>query len=79
MQVRRGLSRRRLCTLLGMARFGAGLSFGGGGEGWPRHELGPLLSIVAADKLQVPRRRPRKCIASGRPRPQMPTGAGVVI
>ena len=29
-------------------------------------------------KLQVPRRRPRKRIASGRPRPQAPTGANQV-
>ncbi len=29
-------------------------------------------------KLQVPRRRPRKRIATGRPRPQAPTGANQV-
>jgi hypothetical protein len=39
-------------------------------ERGPSHELGPLLSPVATGQAEVPRRRPRKRIATGRPRPQ---------
>ena len=43
-----------------------------------RHELGTGLAAVAGARLQVPRRRPRKRIASGRPRPLAPSGANQV-
>jgi putative transposase len=40
--------------------------------------FGRAYRLWRAAKLQVPRRRPRKRIASGRPRPQAPTGANQV-
>ena len=39
-----------------------------------RDEPWPGASVVACGKLQVPRKRPRKRIASSRPRPQTPVG-----
>ena len=40
--------------------------------------FGRAYRLWKAAKLQVPRKRPRKRIASGRPRPQAPTGANQV-
>jgi putative transposase len=40
--------------------------------------FGRAYRLWRAAKLQVPRKRPRKRIASGRPRPQTPTGANQV-
>jgi transposase-like protein len=104
---RRGLSQRRSCTLLGVARSALGY------RSVRAAKDGPVLARMAAlgaqyprfgyrririflereghgmswgrawrlwrrARLQVPRRRPRKRIASGRPRPQSPTGANQV-
>jgi putative transposase len=55
---------RRIAVFLG--RDGHRLSFGRAHRLWRRA------------KLQVPRKRPRKRIASGRPRPNAPTGANQV-
>ena len=105
--MRRGLSRRRSCTLLGVARSALGYRsvkavrdapvlacmtalaaqyprFGyrririfldreGHAMSWGR-----CYRLWCRAGLQVPRRRPRKRIASGRPRPQAPTGANQV-
>ena len=40
--------------------------------------FGPAYRLWRQAKLQVPRKRPRKRIATGRPRPQAPTGANQV-
>ena len=104
---RRGLSQRRSCTLLGVARSALGY------RSMKAEKDGPVLARMAAlgaqyprfgyrririflereghgmswgrawrlwrrARLQVPRRRPRKRIASGRPRPQAPNGANQV-
>jgi len=105
--MRRGLSQRRSCTLLAVARSALGYRsmkavrdapvvsrmaalsaqyprFGyrririflereGHGMSWGR-----AWRLWRRARLQVPRRRPRKRIASGRPRPQAPTGANQV-
>jgi len=49
-----------------LEREGHGMSWGRAWRLWRRA------------RLQVPRRRPRKRVASGRPRPQAPTGANQV-
>ncbi len=103
----RGLSQRRACTLLKVARSALGYRsrqvekdapvLGRMGElarQYPRYGYrririflgrdGHLMSasrayrLWQAARLQVPRRRPRKRIASGRPRPNAPTGANQV-
>jgi len=43
-----------------------------------RMSFGRAYRLWKAARLQVPRKRPRKRIASGRPRPQAPTGANQV-
>jgi putative transposase len=104
---RRGLSQRRSCTLLKVARSAldyrsvksvrdapvlarmAALS-----AQYPRYGYRRIRIFLGRDghpmspgrahrlwrraKLQVPRRRPRKRIATGRPRPKAPTGANQV-
>jgi len=104
---RRGLSQRRSCTLLGVARSALGyLSTKAAKDGpvlarmaalgaqYPRfgyrririfleregHGMswGRAWRLWRRARLQVPRRRPRKRIASGRPRPQSPTGVNQV-
>ena len=105
--MRRGLSQRRSCTLLGVAR--SALSYHSTrpekdaaalacmtalGARYPRfgyrririfleregHGMswGRAWRLWRRARLQVPRRRPRKRVASGRPRPQAPTGANQV-
>ena len=105
--MRRGLSQRRSCTLLGVAR--SVLSYHSTrpekdaaalacmtalGARYPRfgyrririfleregHAMswGRCYRLWRRARLQVPRRRPRKRIATGRPRPQAPTGANQV-
>jgi len=105
--VRRGLSQRRSCTLLGVARSALGhrsakavkdapvlARMAALAAQYPRfgyrririfleregHAMswGRCYRLWRRAKLQVPRRRPRKRIASGRPRPQAPTGANQV-
>jgi putative transposase len=105
--VRRGLSQRRSCTLLGVARSALGFRSAKAvkdapvvarmaalGAQYPRfgyrririfleregHAMswGRCYRLWRQAKLQVPRRRPRKRIATGRPRPQAPTGANQV-
>src|SRR5271163_1669540 len=104
---RRGLSQRRSCTLLGVARSALGyrsrkavkdapvlahmaaLSAQYPRFGYRRIRIflgreghamscGRAYRLWRRARLQVPRRRPRKRIASGRPRPQAPTGANQV-
>jgi putative transposase len=104
---RRGLSQRRSCTLLGVARSALGYlstkaekdapvlaRMAALGAQYPRfgyrririfleregHGMswGRCYRLWRRARLQVPRRRPRKRIASGRPRPQAPTGANQV-
>jgi putative transposase len=104
---RRGLSQRRSCTLLKVARSALGYRsvraakdgpvlarMAALGAQYPRfgyrririflgregHAMswGRAYRLWRRAKLQVPRRRPRKRIASGRPRPQAPTGANQV-
>jgi putative transposase len=104
---RRGLSQRRSCTLLGVARSSLGYSskkaekdapvlarMAALGAQYPRfgyrririfleregHGMswGRAWRLWRQAHLQVPRRRPRKRIATGRPRPQAPTGANQV-
>ena len=105
--MRRGLSRRRSCTLLGVAR--SALDYRSVKAVKDAPVLGCMSALAAQYPrfgyrririflereghamswgrcyrlwrragLQVPRRRPRKRIASGRPRPQAPTGANQV-
>ena len=104
---RRGLSQRRSCTLMKVARSAidyrstkavrdgpvlarmAVLSaqyprYGYrririflGRDGWPMSS-GRAHRLWQRAKLQVPRKRPRKRIATGRPRPKAPTGANQV-
>ena len=103
----RGLSQRRACTLMGVARSAlayrpvkaardapvvarmAELS-----AQYPRHGYRRIAIFLARDghgmsfgrahrlwrqaRLQVPRKRPRKRIATGRPRPNAPAGANQV-
>jgi putative transposase len=105
--MRRGVSQRRSCTLLGVARSAlayrsarmakdtavlarmAALSAQYPRFGYRRIRIfldreGHIMSwgrchrLWQRAKLQVPRRRPRKRIASGRPRPQAPNGANQV-
>jgi putative transposase len=54
------------CIRIFLGRNGHQMSFGGAYRLWK------------TARLQVPRKRPRKRIASGRPRPQPPTGANQV-
>jgi putative transposase len=104
---RRGLSQRRSCTLLKVARSAldywsakavrdapvvsrmAALSAQYPRYGYRRIRIflgrdGHTMSVGRAyrlwrgARLQIPRKRPRKRIASGRPRPQAPTGANQV-
>ena len=103
----RGLSQRRACTLLSVAR--SALSYaprkaaadapvlarmGELAREYPRYGYrriavflgrdGHAMSAGRASRLwraaclQVPRKRPRRRVASGRPRPQAPTGANQV-
>ena len=105
--MRRGLSQRRSCTLLGVARSALGYRstkaekdapvlarMAALGAQYPRfgyrririfleregHGMswGRAWRLWRRARLQVPRRRPRKRVASGRPRPQAPTGANQV-
>lgn len=105
--MRRGLSQRRSCTLLGVARSALGyrstkaetdapvlMRMAALGAQYPRfgyrririfleregHGMswGRAWRLWRRARLQVPRRRPRKRVASGRPRPQAPTGANQV-
>jgi putative transposase len=105
--MRRGLSRRRSCTLLGVARSALDyrsvkavkdapvlVRMAALGAQYPRFgyrrirvfldreghimSWGRCYRLWRRAKLQVPRRRPRKRIASGRPRPQAPSGANQV-
>jgi putative transposase len=104
---RRGLSQRRSCTLLGVARSALGYRSTKAekdapvlarmstlGAQYPRfgyrririfldregHAMswGRAWRLWRRARLQVPRKRPRKRIATGRPRPQAPTGANQV-
>ena len=45
---------------------------------WPRHGFERAYRLWRKTGLQVPRKRPRKRIAAGRPRPMAPTGANQV-
>jgi putative transposase len=103
----RGLSQRRACTLLKVARSALGYRsrqaekdarvLGRMGElarQYPRYGYRRIRIFLGRDghsmsasrayrlwqaaRLQVPRRRPRKRIATGRPRPNAPTGANQV-
>jgi putative transposase len=105
--MRRGLSQRRSCTLLGVSRSALGycsvkttkdepvlVRMAELGRRYPRsgyrsiriyldregHRMswGRCYRLWRLAKLQVPRRRPRKRIATGRPRPQAPTCANQV-
>ena len=104
---RRGLSQRRSCTLLTVARSALGYRsikatkdapvvarMAALSAQYPRYGYRRIRIFLGRDghsmspgrahrlwqqaKLQVPRRRPRKRIATGRPRPQAPTGANQV-
>ena len=104
---RRGLSQRRSCTLLKVARSALGYRSTRAVEDgpvlermavlaaqYPRYGYRRIRIFLGRDghpmspgrahrlwrraKLQVPRRRPRKRIATGRPRPKAPTGANQV-
>ena len=104
---RRGLSQRRSCTLMKVARSTLGYrSAKAVRDGpvlarmavlsaqYPRYGYRRILIFLGRDghpmspgrahrlwrraKLQVPRKRPRKRIATGRPRPKAPTGANQV-
>lgn len=103
----RGLSQRRACTLISVAR--SALSYaprkpaadaaalarmGELARQYPRYgyrririflgrdgyrmSAGRAYRLWRAAGLQVPRKRPRRRVASGRPRPQAPTGANQV-
>jgi putative transposase len=103
----RGLSQRRACTLLSVAR--SALSYaprkaaadaaalarmGELARAYPRYgyrrirvflcrdghamSAGRAYRLWRAAGLQVPRKRPRRRVATGRPRPQAPTGANQV-
>jgi putative transposase len=103
----RGLSQRRACTLLGVARSAVHYSSIREGKDapvlkrmaelsaeYPRYgyrriavflaRYGHVMSFGRAHRLwrharlQVPRKRPRKRVATGRPRPNAPTGANQV-
>jgi len=103
----RGLSQRRACTLLGVARSALHYSSIKAGKDapvlkrmselsaqYPRYgyrriaiflgrdgfkmSFGRALRLWQQAKLQVPKKRSRKRIASGRPRPNAPTGANQV-
>jgi putative transposase len=103
----RGLSQRRACTLLSVARSALGYAphkpaadaaalarMGEFARQYPRYgyrrirvflgrdghrmSAGRAYRLWRAAGLQVPRRRPRRRVASGRPRPQAPTGANQV-
>jgi putative transposase len=104
---RRGLSQRRSCTLLTVARSALGyrsmkaerdapvlarmaalsaqyprygyrrIRIFLGRDGWSMSP-GRAWRLWRRARLQVPRKRPRKRIATGRPRPQAPTGANQV-
>ena len=103
----RGLSRRRACALLSVARSTLGYQsrlvardapaltvMRALASQYPRYgyrririflrrdghqmSFGRAYRLWRAAKLQVPRKRPRKRIATGRPRPQAPTGANQV-
>jgi putative transposase len=105
--MRRGLSQRRSCTLLGVARSALGYRstkaekdaavlarMAALGAQYPRfgyrririfldregHAMswGRCYRLWRRARLQVPRKRPRKRIATGRPRPQAPSGANQV-
>ena len=104
---RRGLSQRRSCTLMKVARSALGYrSAKAVRDGpvlarmavlsaqYPRYGYRRIRIFLGRDghsmspgrahrlwrraKLQVPRKRPRKRIATGRPRPKAPTGANQV-
>lgn len=104
---RRGLSQRRSCTLMRVARSALGYrSAKAARDGpvlarmaalskqYPRYGYRRIRIFVGRDghamspgrayrlwrraKLQVPRKRPRKRIATGRPRPKAPTGPNQV-
>ena len=104
---RRGLSQRRSCTLMKVARSAIGYrSAKAVRDGpvlarmavlsaqYPRYGYRRIRIFLCRDghsmspgrahrlwrraKLQVPRKRPRKRIATGRPRPKAPTGANQV-
>jgi putative transposase len=103
----RGLSQRRACTLLKVARSALGYRsrqaekdgpvlarMGELARQYPRYGYRRIRIFLGRDghamsasrayrlwqaaRLQVPRRRPRKRIATGRPRPKVPTGANQV-
>ena len=104
---RRGLSQRRSCTLLKVARSALSYRSTKAIQDWPVLERMAVLSaqyprygyrririflgrdghpmspgrahrLWRCAKLQVPRKRPRKRIATGRPRPKAPTGTNQV-
>ena len=104
---RRGLSQRRSCTLMKVARSALGYRsakeirdapvvarMAALSAQYPRFGYRRILIYLGREgysmspgrahrlwrraKLQVPRRRPRKRIATGRPRPNAPTGANQV-
>jgi putative transposase len=104
---RRGLSQRRSCTLLTVARSALGYRsikatkdapvvarMAALSAQYPRYGYRRIRVFLGRDgfvmspsrawrlwrraRLQVPRKRPRKRIASGRPRPKAPTGANQV-
>ncbi len=104
---RRGLSQRRSCTLLTVARSALGYRsikatkdapvlarMAALSAQYPRYGYRRIRVFLSRDgfvmspsrawrlwrraRLQVPRKRPRKRIASGRPRPKAPTGANQV-
>jgi putative transposase len=103
----RGLSQRRVCTLLKVARSALGYRsrkaekdapvvarMGELARQYPRYGYRRIRIFLGRDghsmsasrayrlwqaaRLQVPRRRPRKRIATGRPRPNAPTGSNQV-
>jgi putative transposase len=104
---RRGLSQRRSCTLLTVARSALGYQsaktvrdapvlarMAALSAQYPRYGYRRIRIFLGRDgftmspgrayrlwrraRLQVPRKRPRKRIATGRPRPKAPTGANQV-
>jgi putative transposase len=104
---RRGLSQRRSCTLMRVARSALGYRSAKAvrdgpvlarmatlSKQYPRYGYRRIRIFVGRDghamspgrayrlwrraKLQVPRKRPRKRIATGRPRPKAPTGPNQV-
>ena len=104
---RRGLSQRRSCTLLTVARSALNYRSAKSAENasvlarmaalsaqYPRYGYRRIRIFLGRDgftmspgrawrlwrlaRLQVPRKRPRKRIATGRPRPKAPTGANQV-